>query len=668
MPPRGSGPGFATNLMNDAALMQPVASYLVSHSLDPAKRLMAQNANFWVPNVLPTFELLAQAHYQGRASFAQLRQMSFGLGIDLRDVGEGTLTQGWWRSVLEANRPVPDVATAIRWHRRGFIGDETYVNWMNRYGHIQPNRQRNYLRDSDPPDPGQILTLRNRNTIGDIKANEYLTWQGLVDPQVQEQLMSLRFVIPSPSDQIMFSVREAWKQDIVDRFQYDAEYPPEFEYWAARVGLGSTGEFTTADGVVHASIPWPKVYWRSHWHVPSPTQAYSMFHRLRPNRIDRYAGQIEGLRAFTFSDLQSVLAVSDYPVPFRPQLAAIAYALPRLIDMRNFIRYGIIDRTELIELFLDRGMSPIDAERLADLTIKQQRAATSKAVRRNARARVTEAYLIGLIDEDRLYVDLYRVLLEDPQEAADFNNLPPFAQVDTARGDVRVREAVAVVQFDYSALNVKKWIGMIRKKYISGGITRGNATARLNDLGVQPAAVIRYISEWDFERLVAEKHDTAAKLVRWYRHGLLSVEEMANRLMAIGYDDAAIVRITADANRDIALDLARAQERAARTAAQRERALRQQARAAEAERRRIQREMLALGTPTVLARWLCNGLITPQEVDARLTVMGRQQADIDRILEEAERCIAKKGGGSTNGTPPPPAVPEGEGGGQPPSP
>lgn len=631
--------------------------------VEPWKRDVTYNINRLNPNVIPQFNDLLDQYYQGIATWDEVQAVSWRLGIDMRAPGSGTYASGWWRGVIMANRPVPDVSTVIRWRRKDIIDDDQFVSWMKRHGHKQADRQQAYLLESEPPDPGQILTLLNRNTIDTDRARTYLAWQGMPSATVQDHFLSLRFVIPGPSDQIMFSVREAWDEDVVQRFKYDEEFPEPFRYWSQRVGLGQTGQFTTADGVVHPNRDWATIYWRSHWQVVSPTQAYSMFQRLRPGRVARYADVLPNLRPFTLDDVRTVLRIADYPVPFRDQLAAVAFNLPRLIDIRNFVRYGIIDRAELVELFLDRGMSPVDARRLAELTIKQQRSATGKPIRRNARATLTASYLLGSIDADQLAQGLYTVLLEDPDDLQAYTALGPAQQVAVARADNRVQAAMAVIEFERLAANVKRWVALVRKKYITGGITRDEATRRLNDLGIVPAAVIRYVNEWAFEREVGEKHDTAAALVRWYKHGLMDVQEMNQRLVAIGYDETQIARIIADANRDIQIELGRVAEKNARNTSQRQRALEQQAKAQARERARLQKEMLALGTPVVLSRWLCAGLITVAEVQRRLLAMGRAESDIAKLIEEARRCAEKKGKSidgqqKTNGLPA-----TGEGGG-----
>ena len=77
-------------------------------------------------------------------------------------------------------------------------------------------------------------------------------------------------------------------------------------------------------------------------------------------------------------------------------------------------------------------------------------------------------------------------------------------------------------------------------------------------------------------------------------------------------------------------------EKDARSEAERQRQLAEQARRARAEHDRLIRELLKHGSPAVMQRWMREGLITGEEVRERLQFAEWPTADIDRWIDEAE--------------------------------
>ena len=83
---------------------------------------------------------------------------------------------------------------------------------------------------------GDLLRLLLREEITEDDLLVELKKRGWDYTKV-EQLVSLTHVIPPINDLIQMSVREAFNDEIAERFQYDADFPPKIAEFGAKQGL-----------------------------------------------------------------------------------------------------------------------------------------------------------------------------------------------------------------------------------------------------------------------------------------------------------------------------------------------------------------------------------------------------------------------------------------------
>jgi hypothetical protein len=138
--------------------------------------------------------------------------------------------------------------------------------------------------------------------------------------------------IPPLSDLIRMLVRDAFNDSASQTYGYDEDFPPEINQYFEKQGFNPD---------------WAKRYWRSHWELPSPTQAYEMLHR--------------GL--ISQSDLSTLLKISDYP-PLAQKLEQISYHTLTRVDVRRLMQAGLIDRAKALDTYKAMGYTPEDAELL----------------------------------------------------------------------------------------------------------------------------------------------------------------------------------------------------------------------------------------------------------------------------------------------------------------
>lgn len=160
--------------------------------------------------------------------------------------------------------------------------------------------------------------------------------------------------IPNPTDLVRFELREVYRD--VDRAE-SLKVPPSttFKDYMRKWGFNDYES---------------ESYWAAHWELPSPIQAYEMFHRLRP-------GEFTDDVAFDESALKKTLQILDYRPDFIERLIQIAYQPITRVDIRRMWSMGVIKTEEdLYRRYLDLGYKPDDAAVMVDFTIKSSQPET----------------------------------------------------------------------------------------------------------------------------------------------------------------------------------------------------------------------------------------------------------------------------------------------------
>ena len=176
------------------------------------------------------------------------------------------------------------------------------------------------------------LVLLRRGEISEEDFVAALRHAGLKEKAI-DAVITLRDLIPGPSDLVSMAVRDAFSDESISEFGTDAEFPEEFGKWANELGY---------------SDYWSRKYWIAHWRLPSATQGFEMFHR---RVIDR-------------SELDLLLKMLDVSPFWRDRLTQIAYQPITRVDIRRIYKLGLMDESEVYDRHLDIGYSPNDAEKM----------------------------------------------------------------------------------------------------------------------------------------------------------------------------------------------------------------------------------------------------------------------------------------------------------------
>lgn len=169
-------------------------------------------------------------------------------------------------------------------------------------------------------------------------------------------LISAQYFLPSHEDLIRFQVRDVYNEHIVEKYGYAEEFPENIVPDAKKIGMSRE---TMAK------------YWKAHWELPSPTQAYNMLQRLHPEVLDVLGDKYPEM-GLSRSDIETdvntikeLLKIADYPKYWRDRLVAISYDPITRVDLRRIYQLGLCSKKFVVATMREHGYSQKDAELIA---------------------------------------------------------------------------------------------------------------------------------------------------------------------------------------------------------------------------------------------------------------------------------------------------------------
>lgn len=441
------------------------------------------------------------------------------------------------------------------------------------------------------PTYGESIEALNREVIDAATFDRWIGLEGYTDGKVKETLTTLAQTIPSEAELSEMAIKEVWNKEVVEKFGYDDEFDsiPQYRIWMQRTGQGGDANITRErvhkylidHGVSQSDADkqvaeidtslksWAQAHWRAHWSPISPTQAYQMLHRLRPfdstkpgPRFDAStlprddAGHVVPVHPFTMSDVQTVLKVNDYVPRQRPQLAAISYAVLRLVDIRRVVELSLRDTafqrrtigtTRTVgtpqspsvpivaptpeddtayltawarEQFLDRGQTPDAATSLAALALEGGRR-TIHGPERARRRRI----------EDRREKVIERQYLSYAISQEDYITLTQ----DHGKNQGNTTRLIYVIDREREQRDYEIRIKSIRVDYVEGGIDSAKAEDMLTQAGMIQSGIEPTIALWRTLQTTRRMMETTQIVLRWYNELLITHDDALARLERIGW-------------------------------------------------------------------------------------------------------------------------------------
>jgi len=343
----------------------------------------------------------------------------------------------------------------------------------------------------------------------DDKENEKIFYHEMqkigIDSETAKRLERIRLFYPSPSDFIMFAVREVFNEDVVKEFGYDEEFPEAIIPHVEKAGMKPE------------ILRW---YWRAHWDLPSPTQGYEMLHRLNPDVLKvlgekyRDMGLEPDKIETTLNTLKTLLKIADIPRYWRDRLIAIAYAPITRVDLRRIYAMGLINDEELVARLMELGYTKQDATLLLQF-YKEYKMETEKEL---TKTEIKKAFMYHLIDESET-IEFLKVLGYDENEA---------------------KLIIQIWQNEIKAKELDDRIDTIKEMFAAGLISYSEAITQLDGMNLPSKLRDRILAEMERIRLRRMRLPSKSDLTRWLQKGLIDEETFRSLMKANNYKEEFI--------------------------------------------------------------------------------------------------------------------------------
>jgi len=254
-------------------------------------------------------------------------------------------------------------------------------------------------------------------------------------------------------------VRDAFNDSASSQYGYDEDFPQEINEFFAKQGYDPD---------------WAKRYWRSHWNLPSPNQAYEMLHR---GLIDQ-------------GDLETLLRISDYPKFWREKLRDISFNVLTRVDVRRLLQAGLLDEGKALEAYKKMGYTPEDAELLTKFAVQ----GISQDEKDLTKSDVLNLYEDGLIDRGTTAGNLVKMGY-DSSEADNILKLSDVAIAKATRSDL---------------------INFTKEKYLAKKVDENTARSELSQIGLKAHSVDRYLLNWNRATEIESALPSIADVKKWY--------------------------------------------------------------------------------------------------------------------------------------------------------
>lgn len=431
----------------------------------------------------------------GLSWFAALIGSPLGILPFLTDIYRAGLAQTQSYDAARAYRParLPPAELNTLIHRQ-IITEEDLDAWLNDLRDWGWSESRIMaLREASRPilGIGEIRDLYLRGELGegevaDTEAIRRLTAHGFTVDDAQD-LKTLFYFIPSPTDLIRMAVREAWRDDVAETFETDSEF-----------------EMLPLDVFRKAGVSpeWLKSYWRAHWELPSVGQAFEMLHR----------------KVITSEELEMLLRTQDVMPFWRDKLTAIAYQPVTRVDVRRMYRLGVFEEADLPGRYEALGYNKEDAQAMTEFTVRYENRDD--------------------VDPTVEYRDLTRALILDAYEDKAVSRDEALLHLESITFKPDDAELIVALEDSKEASRIfKDELSFIGKAYGLGVMTDEDMIDSLGKLDLSATRQDYYIEKFRTDRIRKAARPTVADLKRWFKAELINTDTFYNEMRIEGYPD-----------------------------------------------------------------------------------------------------------------------------------
>jgi hypothetical protein len=346
----------------------------------------------------------------------------------------------------------------------------------------------------------QTVALWYRRFINDGDYETRIRELGFTRPNDAQDLLNLAVQIPSISDLVPFMIRDTADEVNVDWSKSDETFEQK---WTGQIKLWGDKQAINKD--------YMKYVWRAHWTLPSPTQLFEFWRRLR------HTGKF-GTPDEVKAKIKQTLVQQDILPNWVDYYLAVANNPLTRTDAKRAYSIGSLDEAGLKSSFLDGGYDDKNAQILTNFTKKQ---VELQFIQSN----LIGQYIAGAISKkEAVTVALYRGMSQDL--------VPKFE----AELDFKLR-------IKRRSICVKAY----RQRYLIGEIDNQQAKTMLFNEGLDAVQLDDIVAGWACEKANRGKEIPARKLAQWFELGVIDQVEFYRRMINLGYSDDNAAKVIVEA-------------------------------------------------------------------------------------------------------------------------
>src|SRR5262249_10026600 len=342
-----------------------------------------------------------------------------------------------------------------------------------------------------------VVSLHRRKIIDKPGYKARIKELGFRGEGYPDEILKVTEWLPGPSDIIRYMKRDVADEKVVEKYQYDKDFPkPKFD--------GPVKDVAEAVGLTEQMM---RFEWRSHWIIPSYTQLVEIAHRARKD-APGWTGPVVSI-----AQVKEALEIDDM-APF--WVDAMVAAAEHPINVSDGVRAytaGVFDEKRLKHVYLDAGYSSANADTMVgiDRNIRNRTIANASGV--GTVRQTIKLYQQGLINEDQADQLLEPIL-----------------------PDALVRQnLLAAADINRQAQTKAACLKALRHRFMLGLFGVQGARVAVLALGIDPARVADIVDQWACERDLRLKIPAVRQLCSMFTSGLLATQEYIDALGQLGY-------------------------------------------------------------------------------------------------------------------------------------
>jgi hypothetical protein len=417
-----------------------------------------------------------------------LRDILRVIGIVAPSAVESVAVSAAYQAHLECPLLIPTAEQATQCYLANTIDTKTYECW------VAANNNKiedwNKVRDANQTKLGvtELLMAWRRDLITTEDRDKGFRRLGYLDSNIYSTLEKITVQIPPISELIRYMVRDTGDQELVDKFgldsQFDQKWTGELKEWGKNQGIDDK---------------FARYSWRAHWSIPSPTQLYEMYHRLRfrdPND-PAFVDEPTIKEALIQQDILPFWIDKYLAISFRP--------LTR-VDTRRAYDIGSLQLEDVRKSYLDQGYDETNADILTRFTqgLKIQRVQKHPAIKR--------------VISGELTTDQFRNIL-----------------TSEGYGPLEIERANSRLGVEIEASKKKACLNSVKKRYLTGEISDANILGTIQNYTGDETQTKSLAERWQCEKNARGKSVPYGTLCNMYFNNILSSADLYQRLLNLGY-------------------------------------------------------------------------------------------------------------------------------------